>query len=295
MSLLSIDEIIELGDVSTYLSLKYKDEGKLFGARLDGISPKSIAIVTDALRWWNESFPNIDPQRATCNLTITNESLPDGNTIYLKIIDPLFGLIIISSYVTTGEEDPDQIASALSASLNSGSYGYTSIANSNTLTIHSPLDSAASYNGISPFAIISPDSGYSIYYEFTNFSGGINKYDNGSRGVANYLYWMCGKFQIEAQFIIQGVGGGIVSVLDPFATPSPIEFTVTESSVIEDGESSVTLTQFIGYNILFMRNNVPQSTINNGGSYFTWNKSTGSFSISQPAYSGELFQIYPFI
>lgn len=38
MSLLSVEEIIELGDVSTYLSLKYKDEGKLFGAKLDGIS-----------------------------------------------------------------------------------------------------------------------------------------------------------------------------------------------------------------------------------------------------------------
>ena len=177
MSLLSIGEIIELGDVSTYLSLKYKDEGKLFGAKLDGISPKSIAIVTDALRWQNESFPN----------------------------------------------------------------------------------------------------------------------DESTRGVANYLYWMCGKFQIEAQFIIQGVGGGIVSVLNPFATPNPLEFTVDGSSVIADGGTSATFTEFIGYNILFMRNNIPQSTVNNGGSYFSWNKTNGSFSISQAAYTGELFQIYPFI
>lgn len=177
MSLISIGEIIELGDVSTYLSLKYQDEGKLFGARLDGISPKSIAIVTDALRWQYESFPE----------------------------------------------------------------------------------------------------------------------DENLRKVANYLYWMCGKFQIEAQFIIQGVGGGIVSVLNPFATPNPLEFTVDGSSIISDGESSATLTQFIGYNVLFVRNNVPQSTIDNGGSYFSWNKTNGQFTISQAAYTGELFQIYPFI
>jgi len=106
---------------------------------------------------------------------------------------------------------------------------------------------------------------------------------------------MCGKFQIEAQFIIQGVGGGIVSVLDPFATPNPLEFEVNGSSIIADGGSSATLTGFIGYNILFMRNNVPQSTVDNGGSYFSWNKSSGLFTISQAAYTGELFQIYPFI
>lgn len=177
MSLLSVDEIIELGQVSTYLSLKYKDEGKLFGARLDGVSPKSIAMVTDALKWQNESLPN----------------------------------------------DPNL------------------------------------------------------------------------RKVANYLYWMCGKFQVDAQFILQGAGGGIVNILNPFVAPSTLEFIVSGSSDVTDGSQSAVFTQFIGYNVLFIRNNIPQSIINNGGSYFSWNKTTGEFWISQAAYTGELFQIYPFI
>lgn len=177
MALSTIDEIIDLGDVSTYLSLKYQDDGKLFGAKLDGVSPKSIAMVTDALRWQYESLPE----------------------------------------------------------------------------------------------------------------------DENLRKVANYLYWMCGKFQVEAQFILQGAGGGIVNILNPFVAPAPLEFIVSESTAVADGDTTANFTEFIGYNILFIRNNVPQSVINNGGSYFLWNKTTGEFTISQAAYTGELFQIYPFV
>ena len=295
MSLISIGEIIELGDVSTYLSLKYQDEGKLFGARLDGISPKSIAIVTDALRWWNESFPNIEPQKAVCTITVSGYG-SNGDYVNLKLTnDPEYGVIEFGGY-TQSSLNPSVIAAGISQSINTNPYGYKSVVNGNVITIYSRLDNASLFNGLS-FVI----EGYPKDNELqgsllvTSFAGGVDAYDNGSRKVANYLYWMCGKFQIEAQFIIQGVGGGIVSVLDPFATPNPLEFSVDGSSVISDGESSATLTQFIGYNVLFVRNNVPQSTINNGGSYFSWNKTNGQFTINQSAYTGELFQIYPFI
>lgn len=295
MSLLPIDEIINLGDVSTYLSLKYKDEGKLFGARLDGISPKSIAIVTDALRWRNESFPNVEGQKASATITVTDTG-NDQDDVNFYIDDPEYGYVQIGNYINPGGEDIYQIAAGIASSLNLNSYGYTFVVNDNIITAYSRFGNAGDMNGLSFNLEGSPPSNETLLgLSLTDFTGGSTEYNNGSRIVANYLYWMCGKFQIEAQFIIQGVGGGIVNVLNPFATPNPLEFTVSESSVVPDGGSSVTITEFIGYNVLFFRNNVPQSTIDNGGSYFSWDKTTGQFSISQSAYAGELFQIYPFI
>jgi len=295
MSLLPIDEIINLGDVSTYLSLKYKDEGKLFGARLDGISPKSIAIVTDALRWRNESFPNVEGQKASATITVTGTASSEDE-VNFYIDDPEYGYVQLGNYIYPGGEDIYQMAASITTNLNLNSYGYTFVVNDNIITAYSRFDNASAMNGLSFVLDGSPPNNDLVFgLSLTDFTGGSTEYNNGSRIVANYLYWMCGKFQIEAQFIIQGVGGGIVNVLNPFATPNPLEFTVSESSVVPDGGSSVTITEFIGYNVLFFRNNVPQSTIDNGGSYFSWDKTYGQFSISQSAYSGELFQIYPFI
>jgi hypothetical protein len=115
------------------------------------------------------------------------------------------------------------------------------------------------------------------------------------RSTANYLYWLCGLFQLQAQNIINGPGGGSVTPIPGGGTlPSPYDYEVGASTPpLSNGESSVTLTSFIGYNIAFNRNNIPQSTVNLGGSYYSWNRTTGLFSISGAAVTGELFQIIP--
>lgn len=119
--------------------------------------------------------------------------------------------------------------------------------------------------------------------------------DSTLRGTANYLYWLCGKFQIEGQFIITGTGGGSVIPINPGATPNPIEFEVTGSSFMINGQSTINIPSFVGYNLLFVRNNVPQSIVDMGASYFSWSKITGQFVCYPAAVSGELFQLYPFI
>jgi len=130
----------------------------------------------------------------------------------------------------------------------------------------------------------------------TQFSGGVDQYSNPtSRGVANYLYWMCGKFAIEGQAIINGAGGGTVIPVNPGNTPNPIEFEVTSTSFMVNGQSSVVIPTFIGYNLLFIRNNIPQSIVNMGASYYTWDKVTGTFTCNPAASTSELFQLYPFI
>lgn len=113
------------------------------------------------------------------------------------------------------------------------------------------------------------------------------------RGVANYLIWLCGTFGSQAQYAISGTTGG--SIVPIMGVPNPIEFVVDATSYIPDGDSTKIIPSFIGYNLLFVRGNLTQSTINTGGSYFTWNKSTGAFFCYPPASTGELFQLYPTI
>ena len=204
MAQLSIPEIIKLGDISVPLASNYEENGSLFGKRLAATAPMTIAIVTDALRWQWESFPDTTTFLST------------------EVLDE----------------------------------------------------------------IITENGNNLITAEYVNPT---------ARGVANYLYWLCGKFALEGQFIITGVGGGTVIPIMPGSTPKPLEFEVTTSSFMVNGQSTVSIPSFIGYNLLFVRSNVPQSIIDMGGSYFSWSKVTGQFVCYPAAVSGELFQLYPFI
>jgi hypothetical protein len=108
---------------------------------------------------------------------------------------------------------------------------------------------------------------------------------------SQYLYSLCRGYNLQAQQI-SGTAGAISPVV-PAQIPNPYDFEVTASSLIADGQSTVTLNAFIGFNVLFVRNGIPQSTINTGGSYYSWVKATGVFTISPAAVLGESFAIYP--
>jgi len=112
---------------------------------------------------------------------------------------------------------------------------------------------------------------------------------------ANYLLSLCRGYNLKAASI--SGSGGSVSPIVPVPTPSddtpaPYQFLVDESSFIINGESSKTITLFIGFQVLFSRNGVPQSTVTSESSYYTWNRTTGEFFVSPSANTGELFQIF---
>lgn len=116
--------------------------------------------------------------------------------------------------------------------------------------------------------------------------------DDTLRGVANYLYWLTGRFGLQAQYALGG-GGGTVVPGGVVSVPIPLQFIVDAStSFMIDGQSSVTISGFIGYNLLFTRGGIPQSTVVTEPTYYTWNKTTGLFTINIAAVTGELFQIY---
>jgi len=119
--------------------------------------------------------------------------------------------------------------------------------------------------------------------------------DDTLRLTANYLYSLCRGYNLKAQGILNEDGGGSVSPVNPDTAPSPIQFEVSGSTLITTGATSGTISAFIGYNLLFVRGGVPQSTVNQGGgsTYYSWDRSLGLLTISPAAQAGELFQLYP--
>ena len=109
---------------------------------------------------------------------------------------------------------------------------------------------------------------------------------------SNYLYSLCRGYNLQAQQI-SGTGGTITPV-NPTEIPDPYNFEVSPTSIIPSGATNATLSAFIGFNVLFVRNGIPQSSLNlNGDSYFSWNKALGIITIHPAAITGEIFQIYP--
>jgi len=108
---------------------------------------------------------------------------------------------------------------------------------------------------------------------------------------ANYLYSLCRGYNLQAQNIS---GSGTVAPISPITAPNPYDFEVSAASFIVTGATTKTFpSTWIGYNLLFVRNGIPQSTVDIGGSYYSWNRDTAALTISGAAVESELFQFYP--
>jgi len=128
-------------------------------------------------------------------------------------------------------------------------------------------------------------------------------YDGGAqsnttlRHIGNYAYWMYNRFQLEAQNILSGPGGGsVVPTPSGGGFPNDLDFIVSASTIIPTGGTSVSLPQFIGFDVDFARNGTMQYTTPQAGGalYYSWNSVTGIFTLlgtSPEAQVGESFRI----
>ncbi len=116
--------------------------------------------------------------------------------------------------------------------------------------------------------------------------------DTTLRASCNYLWQLYGKYGREGLVILNGnTGGGIIP---GFGTaPTPLQFIVSGSSPIITGESSKTIASFVGFNLIFARGNITQTTVNTEQSWYTWDRTTGAFTVTPEAQEGELFQLFP--
>lgn len=143
----------------------------------------------------------------------------------------------------------------------------------------------------SPYA--DPKLPLKLYMEGKALSWGNQYGESSIQSVANYVFAMDGRFGSRAVVILNQSGGGSIVPINPATSPNPLEFEVGADSPIPTGGNTLTIPAFKGYNIIFIRNNIPQSSVNNGNTYFTWNKITTEFTCIGDANEFELFQLYP--
>ncbi|MES2382411.1 MAG: hypothetical protein V4538_15295 [Bacteroidota bacterium] len=136
-----------------------------------------------------------------------------------------------------------------------------------------------------PFTPLLPEIIYvendSLKYIYANNLSGNNAELD---AVANYVFSLC-VYTLQAYNIYSSGNGGTIAPITPGTImPLPYDFIVSGSSFIANGVSSITITLFIGYNIEFVRNAVPQYTTDDGsGLYYSWDRATGLFTISVAA------------
>ena len=133
-----------------------------------------------------------------------------------------------------------------------------------------------------------------VEYEYAQDQSSTNLFAMG-----NYLLSLCGRYLFQAQQTT--IGGGSVTPVTPGLAANPYDFTVASDSFITTGtQSKVFPSSWIGYQILFVRNHITQSTINEGGTYYSWDSGTGTITLyptgaGGQAQVGEIFQIFPVI
>ncbi len=116
--------------------------------------------------------------------------------------------------------------------------------------------------------------------------------DDNLEFVGNYLMAICGRYFLQAQSV--SGAAGTVAAISSLSAPDPLQFIVAASgTTFIDGQTSVTLSSFIGFNIVFVRGGITQSDVSTEPTYYNWSRNTGVLTINIAAGTGELFQIYP--
>jgi hypothetical protein len=147
MAKLTIQEIIELGDISVPLSANYQTNSSLFGKRFTFTAPTTIATVADALRWQWAAFLDITEVKATGNITIDSTG-DTGQIITVFINDPFLGILNMGSYTLTDSDvSADIIASNLGNVLSANTYQYEIVVVDNVINITAAPGTGALING----------------------------------------------------------------------------------------------------------------------------------------------------
>jgi len=161
MSLLPVPEVIEVGDISVPLSANYQANASLFGTRYAFTAPTTIALVTDALRWQWDAFPDYPEIRAIGYLTI--DSLGGtGDIITVYVNDPFLGVITLGAYTISNlDTTTNLIANHLAANLAPNPYGYAVTSAFNVVAIVAAEGTGALING-----------GNNLFYTVTTIAPG---------------------------------------------------------------------------------------------------------------------------
>ena len=118
----------------------------------------------------------------------------------------------------------------------------------------------------------------------------IDPSDSTLEKTSNYLLRLC-KFKDKAQEDIASGGSGSIPTTPP-STLNQLNFTVAASgTTLIDGQSSTTISEFIGFNIVVVKNGTGLTQNITAPVRYTWVKSTGLLTVVPAAFLGDEFQI----
>jgi hypothetical protein len=109
--------------------------------------------------------------------------------------------------------------------------------------------------------------------------------------IGQWVLALCGIYWFQA--LNASGGGGSITPVTPGGLPEALEFEVGAATPIITGGTALTIPEFVGFNLIFVRGSITQSMLSSQPTYFTWDRSTGDFSCSPAAAATELFQFYP--
>jgi hypothetical protein len=287
----SVQEIIGIAKKSQYLSAIDINKSGLFGGGIDRNLPNKIYTVRKSVEYMQGVDGQVEAARALGTVTITAIG-NNGDTFEVLIDDPVLGSISLGTYTKVLDDTTTTIlATNIADEMNNNTYGYSLTTSGNLIRIYAPIGYGNLINGGTRLSV----SSTGITSTLSQFSGGAYA-DSGNSSlekISNYLYWLCGRYALVAQGIsgegsIAPITAGIANV------PNRLDFIVSTTSVIVTGQTTKTIANFIGYNIIFSRNGLVQSTTDTGGSYYSWNANTGLLTlINGEAQEGDQFLIIP--
>ena len=142
MSVLTIPQVIQLGEASIFLSGNYQAEGSIYGGRLlNNTSPEMIAIVTDAVKWEYAGNPSTSNVSAVGYLVIASVGA-DGDSVEIFALIPGTGSVSLGTYIKQSSDTTTTIlATSIAAALSGYGFSFTSSANSVAITAPSSLGS----------------------------------------------------------------------------------------------------------------------------------------------------------
>lgn len=250
----SINDIIEIAQVSEYLcSVDIARKG-LYGGGIDLQLPLKINNIRKSVQWVNDHNP-VTGHRSIAYLILSTVG-DVGDVITVEVNDESYGGIIsLGSYqIQPSDTTVEDLAQNLAGSLNY--YGYViSYVAPDIVKIESHLIEPASVNGDNLIV----DPGGNTDYSIIQFAGGINPYDVDQelRNIANYLYALCAPYNVKAASIIGIVEPNVNAravVLSSIISPIRITSEDFVDATHWDGQNSVNQTVLGSYRLQVFAN-----------------------------------------
>jgi hypothetical protein len=233
----SINDIIEISQVSEYLCNVDIFRKGLYGGGIDLQLPLKINNVRKSVEWLNAHNPVTQHPSRAC---VFFDSVGDvGDTIDIKIYINEAVVTFFSYEIQPSDTDVSTLIQSIVAAAPVGGIVALSYFAPYTMVVESNISEPELLNGNN--LIIEAET---TEYSIVQFSGGINESDKDQelRNAANYLYALCAPYNVKA--------ASIIGIVEPNVNARPVVISSIVSPLRITSEDFFDATHWNGQNSL---------------------------------------------